>query len=979
MDDFTPLPLARLVRTTRKFDGSIILPDADDLNFMHWNINHLTNKLHLVEQYIASYPGILHVIVISETWLTPSNVSTYNLNGYHAVHSVRLNVKGGGISIFLHESVCGIAPKTLVDTVTPDLNHFLVIEVPSAHTVIAVPYRRPDSNEYNRRITTFLHELDQFCLHYPSCMLMGDFNLDQLDGCLHELLSDVLESNGFAMVNEISPRGVTRPCSGTILDICATNMLRLNHKLSLIQNHSSDHNILFASINLKIRTQASSKVKSRFDLSRAVGLVEQLCTDSSITSGNDLNQALQTVVNECTSAVTINSRHRIRKSHVNRNLILAIRERDRLAHLSNLYPDNDVICLQYVRAKQYVNTLNDRLKSAYETERLESAAGDARKTWKLYKEIVFNQFGSNTDSTITMHGIPLDGSVNSCNAVNDYFGTVGENLASSIIAIHGYSVDDIDSLYPEHANNNWAFQHVNAKTVADAINSLPNKKSTSFDKVPIQLLKSTLITISLTITTCFNAMIDSAEFPKELLKGRLKLIHKAGSFDIDNFRGLTILPSLSRVFEELLLRQLYSYLESLDLFVGNQFGFLKNSSCQGAALQFVDFIKSNYKKRFVAAMFIDLRKAFDTVDTNRLVRKFKRLGLSDSATELLQHYLLNRETATTLGDSTSRFRHINIGVPQGSKLGPLQFIVYINDLLGLNFIGQLVLYADDAAMIYATDTPEALQFAMQHDADLLHGWLCRNVLSINASKTCYMLFGRARNIAEVNVSINGSMIHRVTEYKYLGLVVDDGLTFHKHVNHVKKQITPFIALMWRKGKYIPVENRRQLYVSYVQSHLMYMLPIYGECAQYKLKELQTLQNRCIKAAFRLDRNTSTTYIYSTTIVPITELAKVERICLVYKLVKFRTKHNFRLHTNADVHGRSTRRDSMVHNFNMYSSMTTVSEATGAALMLAIDEFNRVDSETRRLTSFKSFRSKVKLKVMQESSVFAVVSPFLFVN
>src|SRR5687768_7357608 len=98
-------------------------------------------------------------------------------------------------------------------------------------------------------------------------------------------------------------------------------------------------------------------------------------------------------------------------------------------------------------------------------------------------------------------------------------------------------------------------------------------------------LKSTFLSIALTIATCFNAMIDSSSYPKELLKGRLKLIHKSGSCDIDNFRGLTLLPSLSRVFEELLLRQLYSYLESLNLFVGNQFGFIRNSSCLSAALQ----------------------------------------------------------------------------------------------------------------------------------------------------------------------------------------------------------------------------------------------------------------------------------------------------------------------------------------------------------------------------------------------------------
>ncbi len=803
--------------------------------------------------------------------------------------------------------------------------------------------------------------------------------MNQLDNDLHDRLSDSLNLNSFALNNEISTRGITRVRSGTILDLCVTNMLRLKHKLSLVHNQSSDHSILFGSTNLKIQPTSTSIVKSKLSLSQAASKVEQMCSQNIITCGNDLNKALQKIVEESTSTITFNNYHRIKRSHVNRGLIIAIRNRDRLASLNHLFSSNDVIARQFNEARTLVRNLNEQLKCTFETERLEAACGDARKTWKLYKEIIFNQYHSKYETNITIGGIPLDGSAASCDKLNMHFCTAGENLASSIISIHGYDTSDIDNLYPEHSNNDWSFRHVNSDEVVEAIESLPNKKSTSFDKVPIQLLKSTMITIALTIATCFNTMVDSSEFPIELLKGRLKVIHKSGSADVENFRGLTLLPSLSRVFEELLLRQLYNYLESLNFFIGNQFGFLKNSSCQGAALQLVDFIKSNFKRKFVAAIFIDFKKAFDTVDPRRLVRKLKRLGLSKKAADLMLHYLLNRKTATTIGNNTSNFRDINIGVAQGSKLGPLHFVIYVNDLLKLDFIWQLVLYADDAALIYATDTPEALQHAMQHDADLLQNWLCRNVLSINATKTSYITFGRARSLPDLNILVDGTVIKRVNKIKYLGLVIDDNLTFNDHVNHIKKQVTPFISLMWRKGKFITVEKRRQLYAAYVQSHLLYMLPIYGDCSLYKLKELQTLQNRCVKATFRLDRYTPTTYLYSSGLLPIMELAKVERICYVHKLVNSLTKHNFEFRTNADVHGRTTRRASRIHNFNMHSVTTTDFNSTNAALILAIDEYNSVERDVRHLTSIKSFKAKVKFKVMRESAIFTTISPFLFIN
>lgn len=866
----------------------------------------------------------------------------------------------------------------MVDITTPDLNHFLVIEIPSVNTTVAIPYRRPDKRDEQRRIDTFIDDFERYCLSSFNCMVLGDLNLNQLDQNNRNRLNDLLEVNGFALLNEISTRGITRLQSGTILDLCMTNLLNVNHKLSLVHNVSSDHAILFVSTSYMQRSTASVKTRTKLNLNAAVRMVEEKFNDSTITCGNELNNALSHIINECTSLINVRSDHRIRKSHIDREMILDIRERDRLASLKKFMPSNDAID-QLLKAKiALINCRNFQLKSAFECDRLENSAGDDRKTWQIYKEIIFNQYKNKTEATIEINGAALTDDVASCDTVNDYFCTAGENLATSVISVHGYSTDDIDSLYPEYSNNNWDFQHVTIEQVSDVIRSLPNKKSTSFDKVPIQLFKSSLVAIALTIVTCFNTMISISDYPNELLKGRLKLIHKSGSCDIDNYRGLTLLPSLSKIFEELLLRQLYDYLESLNFFIGNQFGFLKNSSCQSAALQLVDIIKSNNKDKFVAATFVDLKKAFDTIDIKLLVLKLKRLGLPVNACKLMKSYLLNRQTATSIGDKVSNFKNINIGVAQGSKLGPIQFVIYINDLLKVDFIGQLILYADDAVLVYSSNCAADLQSAMQQDANLLNDWLGRNILALNKVKTCYMLFGKARNITDLKICFDGSSIERVIQFKYLGLIIDDGLTFHDHVNLVKRQIMPFVSLMWRKSKYIPIEKRKQLYNAYVQSHLLYMLPIYSDCAQFKLNELQTLQNRCIKALFRLDRYTSTMFLYSTGLLPITELAKAERIIFVHKLAHSLTKNNFRFVTNAEVHGRTTRRNSRIHIFNQYSS-GSIFNSCNSALSKAINEYNEFDTATRNLRCFKSFKVKVKLKIMQESKDFCVISPYRFLN
>lgn len=226
-----------------------------------------------------------------------------------------------------------------------------------------------------------------------------------------------------------------------------------------------------------------------------------------------------------------------------------------------------------------VEALNYNLRSLFEQGRFEAASGDARKTWNLYKEILHNKFQDKPDPTITINGAAIDDSVASCNVVNERFCSAGETLTTDIISVRGYDTSDIDTLYVEHANNNWSFQKVTADDVSSGINRLPNKKTTGIDKVPIQLLKATIMLIVPILAFCINMAIETTVFPFELLKGRLKLVHKSGDFDIENFRGLTILPAISKVFEELLVNQLLDYFDHIKLFVGNQFGFLRHSSC----------------------------------------------------------------------------------------------------------------------------------------------------------------------------------------------------------------------------------------------------------------------------------------------------------------------------------------------------------------------------------------------------------------
>lgn len=170
MDDFTPPTMSSQVNVTHKFDGSILPPSRDDINTMYWNINRINGKLDLIELAIASYPSILHVATIGETFLNKDNHSSFQIKGYQAFHNFRCDMGGGGISIFIHESICSDRMRTSVNIVSSEFHHFLAITLPSLNFDIAIAYNRPlgDTN-------SFLNDLQTLYLNNPNTMVMGDF------------------------------------------------------------------------------------------------------------------------------------------------------------------------------------------------------------------------------------------------------------------------------------------------------------------------------------------------------------------------------------------------------------------------------------------------------------------------------------------------------------------------------------------------------------------------------------------------------------------------------------------------------------------------------------------------------------------------------------------------------------------------------------------------------------------------------------
>lgn len=403
------------------------------------------------------------------------------------------------------------------------------------------------------------------------------------------------------------------------------------------------------------------------------------------------------------------------------------------------------------------------------------------------------------------------------------------------------------------------------------------------------------------------------------------------------------------------------------MFKTAQYGFLAASSTEDAAFQVINYL-TLHKKKFTACLFIDLKRAFETVNHIRLLAKLRRIGLSTSAVALLQSFL-RRKIVTEYNGHISTPLEVSTGIGQGTILGPLLFILYINDMFDMDFKGELVLYADDAVFMYSCNSPTELHEAMLHDLLLLQKWLIVNLLTLNVQKTQYMLCGRAITLEDFAISLSGQEIERVTEFKYLGLHLDNRLRFDKHIQHVRKTISPLAGMLWRCRQYIPEDKKKQLYFAYIYSHMSYMMPIYGPYL-YKnaLKQLRVLQNKAIKSIFGLPRLTSTTYLYSNAVLPVELLVPYLQILRVYKMRNDLVKHNSQINTNEEQGLRLTRQSNKLYIPSTVSLLTEI-----------LTTFNNITIEIDEIISIERFKVKVRSLLLEDSETFHNISPFVNLN
>uniref|UniRef100_A0A3Q3LKN7 Reverse transcriptase domain-containing protein n=1 Tax=Labrus bergylta TaxID=56723 RepID=A0A3Q3LKN7_9LABR len=350
-----------------------------------------------------------------------------------------------------------------------------------------------------------------------------------------------------------------------------------------------------------------------------------------------------------------------------------------------------------------------------------------------------------------------------------------------------------------------------------------------------------------------NRSLDESVFPSTLKTAIVTPVHKSGDRqEVSNYRPISILPAISKVIEKVLAEQLVAHLNIENLLHPMQFGFRANHSTETACCYFLEVIKGSLDKGgVVGAVFLDLRKAFDTVNHSVLISKLSKFKLSVNVVNWIQSYLLGRSQCVRINDKMSSLKACVMGVPQGSILGPLLFSAYINDLPSMcDDVGTLM-YADDTVLYACGKDPEQVAAKLSLAMEQVIEWLRYSCLTLNTDKTVVMYFvNKHKNMVFPNIIVGGQMIKKVDEFKYLGVTLDHNLTFKSHIKKMCHKVKYNIANFRHIRNSLTVEASKMYLNAMIFSCFHYCISCWSQANKTVLKPIRSLHKQALKT---LDR------------------------------------------------------------------------------------------------------------------------------
>lgn len=854
-----------------------------------WNAQRICNrgKFDRFASLLDSFLNRPPVVGVTETWFTSQEtgeddsgrkaIRLYELDGYQSLFCSR-SYRSAGVALYLRDNinyelierdngcVSYIHVRTKLNCGAGDEDIYL--------TIIYMPA----VGDYLK----LLEILEQIFIKIPKGfrhVIMGDLNIDiGKDNLITRLYIDLLHSYGY----EISNNRTTRPVSNTIIDHVIVNFDDVVNYT--VRNELSDHNVLLSALPFTAvdgTTDQESRTKRRIDLNLLRHKLQISFSDLSVYYDLDCNDALNKLMEtlsanvESSTRVTVQPRFkRESKPWINSDIIRLSRKKKQLLKKLKQKPGDPELINRLHDLTRKITVKKRQLRQTYVQQKFCDGFSDSKKCWEGLNNVLGR--GRKNDKPIKIirnhDGHVLTDSTEVAEELNNFF-TDTSNFQD-------VPTNTSNTFHQSHSSSSLFLWPTDEHEVFKLLSQLDVKKSTGPDGISNFVLKNCAFDLCKVLAVCINKTLSSGIFPNRLKIARVTPIFKGGSAVLpSNYRPISVLSAINKIYESIIAVRLKSFLMSENLLYANQYGFREASSTSTAVLEAMDFVYGNLDKRevgVVSALMVDLKKAFDSVEHSILLGKMYSLGVRGIAQDLFSSYLSNRQQFVTVDGCKSSNKPIERGVPQGSVLGPILFLIFFNDVVELALFGKSFLFADDACLLYAGSTDSDNIRRMNHDLVILNNYLRQNGLTLNVNKTkfIHMHDPRKRLLRDLQVSLHGEIVQEVHEFCYLGLWIDSNLTWKRHVDYLCSKLSCLVGILYKVRDEIPFYALKRLYFALVHSHLNYMIAVWGNASATSIKRLQKLQNRLFKLIYNLPRLTPTLSLYKDhvkDVLPVTAL------------------------------------------------------------------------------------------------------------
>ena len=419
--------------------------------------------------------------------------------------------------------------------------------------------------------------------------------------------------------------------------------------------------------------------------------------------------------------------------------------------------------------------------------------------------------------------------------------------------------------------------------------------------------------LSSILSHVFNLCINQSYFPTELKTGCITPVFKKGEKDdIKNYRPVCSLSPFSKFFEKIVYNRMISFIDKNYILSDSQFGFRKKKGTETALMNFMDFInKGLSKKQNVGTIFMDLSRAFDVMNHDILKLKLEHYGFRGIFLDFIMSFVQDRKYFVNVNGINSDVRTVNIGIPQGSTIGPLLFLLYVNDMENSSSIVQFVQFADDTTTMYSCNDFNQLQIILQREGNKVVDWLIANKLIINLSKTQTMLFSFKRGNPKFEIILNNVRIQDQPVTTFLGVLIDNKLTWKPHITHLCSKISKGTAILRFLKITYPKHILRMIYMSLIYSYLNYCNLIWGGAENSVIDPLLKLQKKAVRIIDKVGYLEHTPPIFKELkVLPVQKVYDFNCLLFAFKCIKHNVFPSFRdkITQTQSVHSHNTRRN-----------------------------------------------------------------------